>query len=108
MKLKNNAYEIKNHAYEIKIDAYKNTLICNNNFKKQEGGSMSNILHQSNTDDKLVYSVEELQRLLGLGRNNTYDLVNSGVFPVVRVNNRILIPKEPFLQWLHRGNFQGR
>lgn len=69
---------------------------------------MSKFANQHTSEEKLVYSVEELQRLLGLGRNNTYELVNSGVFPVVRVNNRILIPKEPFLQWLHKGNFQSR
>ncbi len=69
---------------------------------------MSKFTNQHMPEEKLVYSVEELQRLLGLGRNNTYELVNSGAFPVVRVNNRILIPKEPFLQWLHKGNFQSR
>ena len=69
---------------------------------------MSKFANQHTSEEKLVYSVEELQRLLGLGRNNTYELVNSGVFPVVRVNNRILIPKEPFLQWLHKGNIQSR
>lgn len=66
---------------------------------------MSKFANQHTSEEKLVYSVEELQRLLGIGRNNTYDLVNSGAFPVVRVNNRILIPKEPFLQWLNSGNY---
>lgn len=65
---------------------------------------MSKIKGQNESHEKMVYSVEELQRLLGIGRNNTYELVNSGAFPVIRVNNRILIPKEPFLQWLYRGN----
>ena len=65
---------------------------------------MSKAKGQNESHEKVVYSVEELQRLLGIGRNNTYELVNSGAFPVIRVNNRILIPKEPFLQWLYRGN----
>lgn len=65
---------------------------------------MSKAKGQNESHEKVVYSVEELQRLLGIGRNNTYELVNSGAFPVIRVNNRILIPKEQFLQWLYRGN----
>lgn len=69
---------------------------------------MSRLKGQNEPHEKMVYSVEELQKLLGIGRNNTYKLVNSGAFPVVRVNNRILIPKEPFLQWLYKGNFSGR
>lgn len=69
---------------------------------------MSKLTDHNKVEDKLVYSVEELQKLLGIGRNNTYELVNSGAFPVVRVNNRILIPKAPFLQWLHNGNFPSR
>lgn len=51
--------------------------------------------------EKLVYSVEDIQQLLGIGKNSAYKLVKSGVFPIRRVDNRILIPKATFLEWLN-------
>lgn len=53
------------------------------------------------TKEKLVYNVEDIQELLGIGRSKAYKLVASGVFPIRRVDNRILIPKQPFLEWLN-------
>lgn len=47
-----------------------------------------------NEDAKLVYSVPELSRALGLSLSNTYDLVACGVIPSVRIRGRVLIPKK--------------
>ena len=55
----------------------------------------------NSTKEKLVYNVEDIQELLGIGRSKAYKLVRSGAFPVRRVDNRILIPKFPFLEWLN-------
>lgn len=52
---------------------------------------------------KVVFSVDEIQGMLGIGRNKAYKLVNSGIFPVRRIDNRIVIPKETFLDWLNKG-----
>lgn len=55
-------------------------------------------------EEKLIYTVIDIQELLGIGRNNAYKLVNSNKFPVRRVDNRILIPKITFLEWLYNPN----
>ena len=49
---------------------------------------------------KVVYTVAEITELLGIGKNQAYRLCKSKEFPVRRVGNTILIPKEPFDRWL--------
>jgi excisionase family DNA binding protein len=43
--------------------------------------------------ESLTYSVEEVARLLRIGRNQAYDSVKSGVIPSIRIGKRILIPR---------------
>lgn len=47
-----------------------------------------------------VLNVEDIQHILGIGRGQAYQLVNSGQFHVVRLGKRIKIAKEVFLTWL--------
>ena len=44
-------------------------------------------------EDKLVYSVTEIAKLLGIGRSKAYELVRSGTVPSLRLGRRIVIPK---------------
>jgi len=48
---------------------------------------------KSNDREKLVISVEEARKLLGLSRGLMYQAVNSGQVPSVRIGRRILIPR---------------
>lgn len=54
---------------------------------------------QSNTD-KRVYTVDEIQDILGIGRTSAYSLVKQKVFHSVRVGGRIRISKKSFDAWL--------
>lgn len=51
-------------------------------------------------NDKLTYSVTELMKVLGIGRNNAYELVNRPDFPSLRIAKRILIPKKELNEWI--------
>ena len=42
---------------------------------------------------RLVLSVEEVRKLLGLSRGLMYEAVRSGQLPSVRIGRRILIPR---------------
>ena len=44
-------------------------------------------------EDKLVYSVTEIAKLLDIGRSKAYELVRSGTIPSLRLGRRIVIPK---------------
>ena len=48
------------------------------------------------------YSVEDIQRILGIGRNSAYRLVNEKDFPSVYVGNRIVIPADLFQKWVNQ------
>lgn len=58
-----------------------------------------------NVDDlPPVLKVEDIQRFLTIGRNQAYDLCNSGQFHVVKVGRSIKIPREPFVKWFLGGS----
>ena len=43
--------------------------------------------------DKRTYTVEEIARILGIGRTSAYILVKEGHFKIVRIGNAIRISK---------------
>jgi excisionase family DNA binding protein len=53
-----------------------------------------------NHDYPEVLNVEDIQRVLGIGRRQAYELVNSGQFHVVRVGRSIKIMRAVFFKWL--------
>ena len=48
----------------------------------------------------LVLSIEQLMKVLGIGRNSAYDLVRCGQIPSIRVGNKIRIPKEAVVSFI--------
>ena len=55
---------------------------------------------EQNTLEKRVYTVEEIQSILNIGRNAAYKLVKSNVFYSVRIGNQYRISKLQFDRWL--------
>ena len=52
---------------------------------------------------KLVYTVEEIARMLAISLRSAYNLCNSTTeFRVLRVGGSIRIPKDSFDAWLYR------
>lgn len=51
--------------------------------------------------EKIVYTVAEIQKLLDIGKNQAYNLVKSGVFPVKKVGKKLIISKVGFQNWLN-------
>ncbi len=50
--------------------------------------------------EKRVYSVAEIQDILGIGRNSAYEVIKNGKFRVVRIGNQIRISRKSFDEWL--------
>ena len=50
--------------------------------------------------ERLVYSVDDIMKILDIGRNQAYKLANSGKFPTRKIGRKILIPKAGFMKWL--------
>ena len=51
-------------------------------------------------DDRLVLTIEEAGKLLGLGRSGTYEAARRGEIPTLRIGSRILVPKVALLKLL--------
>ena len=51
-------------------------------------------------DDRLVLTIEEAGKLLGLGRSGTYEAARRGDIPTLRIGSRILVPKAALLKLL--------
>lgn len=51
--------------------------------------------------EKTVYTVSEVQEMLGIGRGVAYRLCTGKEFPVRRVGRTILIPIKSFNDWLY-------
>ena len=52
------------------------------------------------------FKVEDIQRLLGIGRNSAYKLVADKDFPAIYVGNRIVIPADLFNAWISKQSAQ--
>ena len=50
--------------------------------------------------EQLTLKIDKAMGLLGIGREKTRLLCNSGVIPSLRLGRRLVIPKARFLSWL--------
>ncbi|MBE5806639.1 MAG: helix-turn-helix domain-containing protein [Clostridiales bacterium] len=62
-----------------------------------------------NTENKQVYSISEIQKLLGLGRTKTYNFLDEVYkkqepFRVIKIGKLYRIPKDSFDKWLNSSN----
>ena len=61
---------------------------------------MKPISENTATQKPTFYSVEDIQHILGIGRNSAYQLVRGKDFPSFFVGNRIIIPTDLFQKWI--------
>jgi excisionase family DNA binding protein len=52
--------------------------------------------HSHDQTDRLVFTVPEAGRLLGLSRNASYEAAKRGDIPTLRIGRLLLVPKGPF------------
>lgn len=56
---------------------------------------------KSNSFTNQTLTVADIQKILGIGRRQAYDLANSGHFRVIRIGRTIKVPTEAFFNWLN-------
>ncbi len=54
----------------------------------------------SDSSERRTYTVDEIARMLDIGRTSAYILVKEGHFKTVRIGNAIRISKRSFDEWL--------
>lgn len=55
----------------------------------------------SDNNDTIVYDVEDIEKILRLGRTRAYQLMSSDAFPSLRLNRRLYVTKANFEKWLN-------
>ena len=58
------------------------------------------MMKQTPEAEKRVYTVEEIMKILEIGRNATYLLIKMGSFHYVKIGGQYRISKKSFDKWL--------
>ncbi len=53
-------------------------------------------------NDTIIYTVDDIQHFLSIGKTRAYELMRSDGFPSFKLNNRIYITKANFEKWLDK------
>ena len=50
----------------------------------------------------LFLNAETVAKVLGVSPSSGYELMHESDFPVLKVGNRMVVPKEKFVEWVER------
>ena len=56
--------------------------------------------YKSYEDLPLMLNVQMIADVLGISRSKAYELVSSDGFPSLKLGNRIIVPREQFMEWV--------
>ena len=56
--------------------------------------------YKSYDDLPLFLNAETVAKVLGVSPASGYELMHEPGFPVLRIGNRMVVPKEQFIQWV--------
>ena len=57
-------------------------------------------MNQNNNNEIILYTVEDIKKMFNIGQTSAYALVNSPGFPSIKINRKILVPKNELEKWL--------
>ena len=61
---------------------------------------MKESIYKSYEELPLFLNAQMVAKLLGISPSFSYELMHEKGFPVLRVGNRLVVPKEKFRQWV--------
>ena len=56
--------------------------------------------YKSYDDLPLFLNADTVAKVLGVSPSSGYELMHEPGFPVLRIGNRMVVPKEQFIQWV--------
>ena len=63
---------------------------------------MKESVYTAYEDLPLSLNTETVAKLLGISISSSYELMHEKDFPALRIGNRIVVPKEAFIQWVEQ------
>lgn len=61
---------------------------------------MKESIYKSYEELPLFLNAQMVSKLLGISPSSSYELMHEKGFPVLRVGNRLVVPKEKLRQWV--------
>ncbi len=61
---------------------------------------MKESVYKSYDELPLFLNAETVAKLLGISPSSGYELMHEKGFPVLRIGNRMIVPKEKFRKWV--------
>ena len=58
--------------------------------------------YNSYDDLPLFLNADIVAKVLGVSSSTSYELMHEKDFPALRIGNRIVVPKETFIQWVEQ------
>lgn len=69
---------------------------------------MKESMYKNYDELPLFLNVETVAKVLGVSPSSGYELMHEKDFPTLRIGNRMVVPKEQFIQWVndHTGGIE--
>jgi predicted DNA-binding transcriptional regulator AlpA len=61
---------------------------------------MKESIYKTYEELPLFLNAEVVAKVLGIAPSSSYELMHEVDFPVLKVGNRMMVPKEKFIQWV--------
>ncbi len=68
---------------------------------------MKESVYKSYDELPLFLNAENVAKVLGISPSSSYELMHQQDFPALRIGNRIVVPKERFIQWVEQNTNGG-
>ena len=63
--------------------------------------------YKSYDDLPLFLNAAIVAKVLGVAPSSAYELMHESGFPVLKVGNRMVVPKDQFIQWVQQNTGRG-
>ena len=63
---------------------------------------MKESIYKSYDELPLFLNAETVAKLLGISPSSAYELMHEKGFPVLKIGNRMVVPKEKFREWVEQ------
>ena len=63
---------------------------------------MKESIYKSYEELPLFLNADTVAKVLGVSPSSGYELMHEKGFPALRIGNRIVVPKEKFIQWVNQ------
>lgn len=63
-------------------------------------------LNSNEIDNLEMYSVDDIQKILGCSRKKTYQIINCPTFPKIKIGRQFFVPKSEYQKWVKRNLYK--